>query len=588
MALRLADALVQVLRELELRYLFGVSGANVEHLHDAVHRLGGTEFVSVLAKTEMGAAFMADCRARVHQSLGVCCATSGGGMLNLAVGIAESYSEGVPVLALVGQPPLNLEGRGAFQDSSGLGDTVDSVQFWRSISKYVGKITRAEDFWPMLRSALGAALSGRRGPAVLLLPRDVYDLDVGPPPDDWPTAIAQFAGTRAVTDDEVGPLLELLRAARHPLLIVGAGVGQSWGGAQALHALARKLRVPVVTTMSSRGQFADDDSLHLGMIGAAGHPSAHAYVRDRADVIIALGTTLDVMTRTAIEQSLGRKRIAVVDVDVEAVRRVLEPEFALQADLGEALRALLRAEERTPIPPFPKVQGYERRFYAPLTAPRLPGARTFEVAHSLLQSEALFTLSSYLPEGGHVVFDAGNCAAAGLHYVTVPRGSSSTIALGMGGMGYAIPAAIGAQLGSKAGTRTTVLCGDGAFLMLGLEVHTAVELGLPVLFVVFNNGMHGMCATRQQLLFESRIEAVQYQAVDFARIARGLGAEGKLWCGVATTNQELHQQLRDYYARAPGIPGVLDLRLLREEVPPFAPFLASDAPTLPSPAFASG
>ncbi|MET0790250.1 MAG: thiamine pyrophosphate-binding protein, partial [Polyangiaceae bacterium] len=153
MALKLADALVQVLRDLGLRYLFGVSGANVEHLHDAVHRIGGTEFISVLAKTEMGAAFMADCRARVHHGLGVCCATSGGGMLNLAVGIAESYSEGVPVLALVGQPPLNLEGRGAFQDSSGLGGTVDSVQFWGSISKYVGKISQAEDFWPMLRAA---------------------------------------------------------------------------------------------------------------------------------------------------------------------------------------------------------------------------------------------------------------------------------------------------------------------------------------------------------------------------------------------------------------------------------------------------
>src|SRR6516165_6584322 len=108
--MRLADALVTTLRDWDLRYVFGVGGANIEHLYDAVHRLGNGRFRSVLAKSENGAAFMADCRARVHRTLGVCCATSGGGMMNLAVGIAESFAESVPVLALVGQPPTKLEG----------------------------------------------------------------------------------------------------------------------------------------------------------------------------------------------------------------------------------------------------------------------------------------------------------------------------------------------------------------------------------------------------------------------------------------------------------------------------------------------
>ena len=108
----------------------------------------------------------------------------------------------------------------------------------------------------------------------------------------------------------------------------------------------------------------------------------------------------------------------------------------------------------------------------------------------LLQSEALSILQEFLPQNGHMLFDAGNCAASALHYLTMPKGSSGTIALGMGGMGYSIPAAIGAQLESSLETQTTVICGDGAFLMLGLEVHTAVELGLPILFVVFNNNKH--------------------------------------------------------------------------------------------------
>ena len=125
--MKLVDALVSTLKDWDLKFVFGVSGANIEHLHDSIHRLGDGELTGVLAKSEVGAAFMADARARVHRTLGVCCATSGGGMMNLAVGLAESYAESVPVLALIGQPPSTLSGRGGFQDSSGIGRTVDAL-----------------------------------------------------------------------------------------------------------------------------------------------------------------------------------------------------------------------------------------------------------------------------------------------------------------------------------------------------------------------------------------------------------------------------------------------------------------------------
>ncbi|XXX79069.1 thiamine pyrophosphate-binding protein [Sorangium sp. So ce134] len=583
--MKLADALVQTLRDWEVQYVFGVSGANIEHLHDAIHRHGEGKLISVLAKTETGAAFMADCRARVHKRLAVCCATAGGGMLNLAVGIAESYAEAVPVLAIVGQPPTSLEGRGAFQDSSGIGNCVDAVQLWRAISKYVGKIRTPHDFWPMLRDAVVAATSGRQGPAVLLVPRDLYDQEVGPPPADWPGDLASFCRSRPIGIGEVMPLLEAIRSARRPLLLIGQGARRSDDGG-AVEAFARATGIPVVTTMSARGDFPNDDRLYLGTIGAAGHPSAHAYLRDEADLIIAAGATLDIMTRSAVERSFKDKRFAVVDVDPEAIHRILQPEITLYADVGRAFRALLDLLERSPMSPLPPVEGYSRTLYEPRLAPAIPGDEPAAARpDALLQSEALAILGAYLPTQGHVVLDAGNCAAAAMHYLSVPPGTSSTIALGMGGMGYAIPGAIGAQLGSAPGTRTTVICGDGAFLMLGLEVHTAVDLGLPVLFVVFNNAMHGMCVTRQQLLFESRIEAVRYPGVDFATLARGLAPEDRLWVGAASTPEELRERLRDYHENHTLLPGVLDLRLVREEIPPFAPFLGPDAPTIPAPSF---
>ena len=178
--MKLADALVAGLAALDVRYVFGVSGANIEHLHDAIHRHGG-RLTSVLAKSEAGAAFMADGYARVHRRLGVCCSTSGGGMMNLAVGIAESHAESVPVLAVVGQAALRGEGRGAFQDSSGIGRTVDAAALFSSIAKSVTKIVDGQDFWSAFETAVVTALSGRQGPAVLLIPRSVWDLDVEPP-----------------------------------------------------------------------------------------------------------------------------------------------------------------------------------------------------------------------------------------------------------------------------------------------------------------------------------------------------------------------------------------------------------------------
>ncbi|MBL4818166.1 MAG: thiamine pyrophosphate-binding protein, partial [Deltaproteobacteria bacterium] len=180
--MKINDAIISTLVNHEVEYIFGVSGANIEHIHDSIHRLGDGKLKSVLAKHESGAAFMADAYARVHNKLGVCCSTSGGGMVNLLAGIAESYMESNPVLALVGQVPLSLEGKGAFQDSSGFERSVDGEKLWGSVSKYVAKLTGPEDFWPEFLGALEAAQSGRPGPAVLLLPRDVYEMEVGTPP----------------------------------------------------------------------------------------------------------------------------------------------------------------------------------------------------------------------------------------------------------------------------------------------------------------------------------------------------------------------------------------------------------------------
>ncbi len=578
--MKLADALITTLRDWDLGYIFGVGGANIEHVYDAVHRLGHGSFQTVCAKSEVGAAFMADCRARVYRTLGVCCATSGGGMMNLAVGIAESFAESVPVLAIVGQPPTKHHGRGAFQDSSGIGRSVNADTLFSSITKYHATIDDPSLFWPCLEAAVRGALSGRPGPAALLIPRDLYDCEVGPRPSSLPDCLEELRDLREVSTHEVTPLFDAISATRSPVLLLGSGVDRC-SNPEAVLEFARRLHIPVATTLSSKNVFPNDDPLYLGMVGMAGEPSVHRYLEEQADLIVAVGTGLNVMTCQPIQRALQPERLAIVNIDMGEVLRIVKPAVYLEADAGVVFWKLNQlcdeANEPVRIPPTVPVTRYAARL-----APELPPDEFASFPNkrrgTLLQSEALEVLQQFLPTSGHVTFDAGNCAAAALHYLRTPRNVSTTCALGMGGMGYAVAGAIGAQLGSSAGSRTMVICGDGAFLMLGTEVNTAVHHKLPILFVVFNNGMHGMCVTRQQLYFESRIEGSRYPAVSIADMARGLGSPDRLWVGSASTRDELSKRLREFRRVATG-PGVLELCLHQEQIPPFTPFLASDAPT---------
>lgn len=582
--MKLVDALTVTLRDWDVRYVYGVSGANIEHLHDAIHRLGQGRLHAILAKSEIGAAFMADCRARVWRTLGVCCATSGGGMMNLAVGVAEAYADAAPMLAIVGQPPTNLEGRGAFQDSSGRGATVNGVQLWSSVTKYCAKITRPEEFWSCFVAAVEAALNGRQGPSVLLIPRDLYDRDVGPRPADLPATLRDLVQPQSPAAADVELLFRRLSASRRPVLLLGNGVERG-SRPEEVVAYARQTGARVVTTMASKAAFPNDDPLYLGMVGVAGEPSAHHYLESEADLIVAVGTTLDVMTRQPLKKALVTERLAMVGVGLDSVTWDVPPGLTVAGDPGLVFHELKRLSSAAGVKPRTVEKLPTYRFVPQLAVPValeqwLPATIPAELAETeLLQSTSIEILQSFLPRAGHVIFDAGNCAAAALHALRIPAGVTSTIALGMGGMGYAIAGAVGAQMGSLPQSRTLVLCGDGAFLMQGFEIHTAIHYQLPVLFVVFNNAMHGMCVTRQQLYFEGRVECAHYPRFSAATVARGLDVDDRLWTRAVDCPLDLTDALDEYDRKFAHGPGVLELMLHYEEIPPFTPFLGENAPT---------
>jgi acetolactate synthase-1/2/3 large subunit len=387
---------------------------------------------------------------------------------------------------------------------------------------------------------------------------------------------------RMASPDDISALFDRIQAAKSPVMILGSGVDRS-AKPEAVVEFARRTGIQVATTTANKASFPNDDPLFLGTVGVAGEPSVHEALCDHADLIVAVGTGLNAMTRGSLADALTPERLAVVNVDASEILGFVQPGLVVEADAGIVFAELNKLCERHGVVSRRTVRRPVKR-YTPQLAPALPlfegdnAAAELQEPEELLQSTALQSLQRILPTSGHVVFDAGNCAVAAMHYLQIPRHVTSTIALGMGGMGYSLAAAVGAQLGSLPDARTVVFCGDGAFLMLGLETHTAVHYQLPILFVVFNNAMHGMCVTRQQIYFDGRIECSRYPKFSVAGVARGLGRPERLWVGSAGTTRELAACLDDYGSHR-RMPGVLELRLAREQVPPFIPFLPQNANT---------
>ncbi len=558
----LVDALTLALKDMGVRYIFGVSGANIEHLHDAIYRLGGEQLTAVLAKNESAAAFMADGLARAHNTLGVCCATSGAGMMNLAPGIAEAYADKVPLLAIVGQPPSMLEGKGAFQDSSGKTDTIDALAFWQTITKYSAKITDPKDFWDGLKQALKAIFHKRLGPAVLLIPRDLFDAEVAIRPTDFSIHLDDYRVMDSYDQILMTQFKHVLDKSKNPLVIVGKQFNNPCLQ-HMIKAFVHAFHCRVVTTFADVNAFSNEDSHYLGMIGICGHHKAHEFLKHEADLIIALDEDFSVMTTTSIAPDLNRIKLCYIGTDANKASAAVKLDIIIEAEVNKVLEALL--ENHTPATAHYKKTDTRKN--------KTISSYKNSQASGLTASQTLPVIEKYLSHNENIVFDAGNCVASALHYLHFPSHVKTLIALGMGAMGYAIPAAIGAQMGSAMHSKTMVLTGDGGFLITGLEIHTAIEYQLPILFIVFNNNKHGMCVTRQQLLFSNRLTASTYGTIHIKEVVKGLGDESQLWCETVNNHLDLENSLTDYYENHSNKTGVLEIKITADEVPPFIPFL---------------
>ena len=552
---RVVDHIVEHLARIDIDYIFGVDGANIEDLYDAAHFR--SDITAVLAKHEFSAATMADGYSRSGAGLGVVAATSGGGALNLIPGLGESLASRVPVLALVGQPATTMDGRGSFQDTSGRNGSLNAEALFSAVSVFCRRVLTPADIVSALPDAIAAARTG--GPAVLLLPKDIQQSKVGINGYDKRSGHA-VDPTRSLIGDP-HPIVRALRWANGPITIIAGEQVARDDARSELEELRALLHAQVACVPDAKdvaGTPGSGSSSALGVTGVMGHPGVADAVAASA-VCLVVGTRLSVTARTGLDDALA----SVPTFSIGSAPPYLPCTHVHTQDLRGSLAMLTRALSGPGRPRGLRVPEFVAD--TELSPPSFAGT-------GVRYRDAMVVLDRVLPDGADIVVDAGNTGAAAIHHLPVRRDGRFAVALGMGGMGYSFGAGIGMAFGRAndgPSRRTVVIAGDGAFFMHGMEVHTAVQYRLPVTFVLFNNNAHAMCVTREQLLYD---DLYSYNRFAPSQLGAGLAS---MFPGLSSVDVADIDALSAALERAMAVdgPSVVTVECSADEIPPFAAFL---------------
>jgi len=554
---RVVDHIVEYLAAIGVGHIFGVDGANIEDLYDAA--FFRDDITAVLAKHEFSAATMADGYSRSGAGLGVVAATSGGGALNTVPGLGEAFASRVPVLALIGQAPTPLDGRGAFQDTSGRNGAPDAQALFSAVSVYCRRVVKPEDILSVLPEAVAAARSG--GPAVLLLPKDIQQ---SPLPINGGVQAARQPATQPGDPDSIA---QALRRVDGPVTIIAGEQVARDDARSALERLRAMLRAGVACVPDAKdvaGTPGMGSSSALGVTGVMGHPSVAAAVAQSA-LCLLVGTRMTVTARAGLEDALG----SVPVYSLGSASPYLPCTHVHTDDLRGSLSLLTVALSGSGRPT--RVRVSEALPRTELRPPAYDGT-------GVRYRDAMSVIDRTLPDGVDIVVDAGNIGASAIHHLPVRRGGRFVVALGMGGMGYSFGAGVGMAFGRRS-PRTVVVAGDGSFFMHGMEIHTAVQYRLPITFLLFDNHAHAMCVTREKLFYD---DLYSYNRFGPSRLGAGLSV---MFPGLRSIDVDDLDGLSAALTAALDTdgPSVVCVECSADEIPPFANFLGATAVTATQP-----
>ncbi len=499
-----AQIVVEVLKKQGVEYIFGYPGGACMPIFDAL--VDAPELKMILVRHEQGATHMADGYSRATGKTGVVLVTSGPGATNTVTGILTAHMDSVPLVILTGQTITPNLGKDAFQEADVFGVTMPVV-------KHSYLVRDVKDLSRVVKEAFHLASTGRPGPVLVDLPKDVVSADW----DEDFTAEMDLPGYKVQTSGSskgIKIISELLAKSKRPLLYVGAGAVIS-GAAKQVLKLAEKLQAPVTTTLLGKGAFSEHHPLSVGMLGMHGTAYANKTVVD-CDLIMAIGARWDDRITGKVSEFCKDATKIHIDIDPAEFGKIIQPDISVNGDAATVLDELIPQVKRLDTKEWLKqIETWKKKH--PLKYTKRGGLRA---QHVLAELDRLTGSNAIISTdvGQHQMWAAQFCKST--------RERQWLSSGGAGTMGYGFPAAIGAQLGKPEEVVVAVV-GDGGFQMTMSELATAAINKLPLKILIINNRYLGMVRQWQQLFFDNRESGVDMEGnPDFVKIGEAYGIKG--------------------------------------------------------------
>ena len=529
-----ADILVKTLIEQGCDTVFGYPGGQILNVYDSLYT-HSKEIKHILTAHEQGAAHAADGYARTTGKVGVVISTSGPGATNLVTGIATAYLDSIPLVAICGNVPTTQIGTDSFQE-------VDITGITLPITKHNYFVNSAEDLADTIREAFRLAKSGRPGPVLIDVPKDVQIAEC----EYEKQTPVEKEKPFAAKDTRIEEAAEIINSAKRPFIYFGGGVIASDAQEEVLK-FAERIDAPMGCSLMGISAIPTDHPRFLGMQGMHGHYASSMSMHN-ADVIISLGVRFNDRVTGNREKFSTSAKIVHIDTDGSELNKTVNSVCGLRGDIKLTLQKLLPLLN----------EGKKAEWMARVDAFRKEEEKYLDKREGLTPRKAIMTLNKHLGKNTAVCTDVGQhqmWAAQSLDFKTSRRFASSG---GLGTMGYGLGAAIGAAYGT--GERSVLITGDGSFGMNLNEMATAVRYNIPVVVIIMNNGVLGMVRQWQTLFYDKHYSnSVLERKTDFPILARAFGADGE----AVTTPEELDESLvRAFKAEGPYI---IDCKIDKDE-----------------------
>ena len=516
-----AAYVVKALQEENVEILFNYPGAATIDIMDELYKQDQVKVI--LPSHEQALAHAADGYARSTGKVGVCMVTSGPGATNLVTGIATAYSDSVPMVCITGQVDLALMGNDAFQE-------VDTVGIVRNVSKYAVTVRDRKDLGRILKEAFYIARTGRPGPVVVDIPKNIQKA-MGS--DVYPDEV-NIRGYKPNTTVHIGQVKKacyVIAKAKRPLFLLGGGISIS-GANELMTQLVDKTGIPVVTTLMGKGAISSRHPLYLGNVGIHGGYSPNVAITD-CDVMISIGTRFNDRITGKLSTFAQNCKIVHIDVDAASISKNIKVDIPIVADAKLAIEALLEYIEPHDLGDWP-AQLQQLKEERPVT----------QAGEEGLTPQNIIDYINNHYDRPVVTTDVGQNQLWTTQFLEIEGNHQLLTSGGLGTMGYGFPAAIGAQFGNPT-KRVFAICGDGGVQMNIQEFATAMHYHLPMTLVVINNGYLGNVRQWQQLFYDKRyactnllmdesaivtrdmIDNDEFEYVpDFVKLAEAYGAQG--------------------------------------------------------------